>query len=205
MKKIKVLYIALLAVLAAATPASAQFRWGIKIGADINKMSFTNTSFLTNSSNRSGFTGGLMAEFTVPIINICLDGSVMYTHKSNKAYVTPDGGSQQELKYGTDYLSIPINLKYKFGLPIVGRIISPYIFTGPEFYMLLSKKAVGEFVNNRKAEAAWNLGLGVQILNHLQVSAGYGWGIKNAMTISQGANSKTAKTNGWTVTAAYLF
>lgn len=205
MKKFKIILIAVLAVLTATTPAAAQFRWGIKAGVDVNKMSFSNTDFLTNSSNRSGFTGGLMTEFTVPLINLCLDASLMYTHKTNKAVVDPADSNPQLIKYGMDYLSIPINLKYKFGLPVVGSIISPYIFTGPEFSFLLSKKAIGEFVHNKKSDVAWNLGFGLQLLNHLQISAGYGWGIKKVTTITDGVNKKTARTNAWTITAAYLF
>lgn len=205
MKKTKVILLVVLAALTMVTPAAAQFRWGIKAGVNINKMSFSNTEFLTNADNRSGFTGGLMAEFTVPIINIGFDASLMYTHKTNKATVNPDDTTPQLLKFGQDYLSIPINLKYKIGLPIVGNVITPYIFTGPEFAFLLSEKAVGDFVHNKKADVAWNLGFGLQLVNHLQLSAGYGWGINKALTITSGANEKTARSNGWTVTAAYLF
>lgn len=205
MKKTKVILLAVLAILTVVTPAAAQFRWGIKAGMNINKMSFSNTEFLTNSDNRSGFTGGVMAEFNVPLINLCFDASLMYTHKTNKANINPDDTNAQLLKFGQDYLSIPINLKYKIGLPFVGNLVTPYLFTGPEFAFLLSKKSVGNFVHNKKADVAWNLGFGLQLVNHLQLSAGYGWGINKSMTISSGANSKTARTNGWTITAAYLF
>ncbi len=205
MKKFKAILLVVIAVLASASPAAAQFRWGIKAGIDINKMNFSNTEFLTNASNRNGFTGGIMTEFNVPIINLCLDASLMYTHKTNKADIKPDKSDPELIKYGSDYLSIPINLKYKFGLPIVGNVIAPYIFTGPEFSFLLSKKAVGDFVHNHKSDIAWNLGFGLQLLNHLQISAGYGWGIKKAVTITNGETTKTARNNAWTVTAAYLF
>ena len=206
----KRILIALVAVLAVFGSASAQFRFGIKAGVDINKMSF-DKSAVTDSKNRTGFTGGLMTEFTVPIIGLCFDASLMYTHKVNNAtQVTTDANGNAvsaNKNYNTDFLSLPINLKYKFGLPIVGNFVAPYIFTGPQFNFLMGKKEVKDFIKNKTCDINWNVGIGVQLLSHVQISAGYGFGINSAAKIIDGnvGGGKKVKNNCWTVTAAYLF
>lgn len=194
--------IALVAMLAVFGSANAQFRMGIKAGVDINKMSFSKDAGkdVTDSKNRTGFTGGVMAEFTVPVIGIAMDASLMYTHKVNNATVDNENKS-----YNSDYLAIPINLKYKFGLPAVGSIITPYIFTGPQFSFLMSKKVVNDF-KNKACDVSWNVGAGVQLIKHVQVSASYGFGINGAAKlINNDIKAKKIKNNCWTVTLAYLF
>ena len=82
MKTFKRFFVLTLLAVAMALPASAQFRWGPKVGIEVNKMHFNKE--LGNSDNQTGFTGGLMAEIQVPIIGICVDGSVMYARRNVK-------------------------------------------------------------------------------------------------------------------------
>ena len=65
-----------------AVPASAQFRFGIKAGANISKMSFSTD--ILKSDNITSFTGGVMAEFMVPVVGFGVDASLMYTRKGSK-------------------------------------------------------------------------------------------------------------------------
>ena len=46
---------------------------------------------------------------------------------------------------------IPLHVKYKIGLPIVGKVLSPYVFTGPCFAVRASK---AEIVEGAKAKSA---------------------------------------------------
>lgn len=207
MKNFKRVMIALLAVLAVAFSADAQFRWGIKAGVNINSLSLSNLDDNFSSENRAGFTGGLMAEFTVPIVGIGMDASLMYVHRTDNVEGTKLAGLVTLPSTKGDYLEIPINLKYKFGLPVVGNIITPYIYTGPAFAFRCSAKAIDAAWEKKAVDVAWNVGVGVQLVNHLQIGAGYGFGLNNTLKyIGQGtAGADTGKANTWTVTAAYLF
>ena len=63
------------AAMVAAAPAQAQFKFGIKAGAAINNLKFSSTEELVNSfakENRAGFVGGVMIDFTVPVIGVGL-------------------------------------------------------------------------------------------------------------------------------------
>ncbi|MCC8119976.1 MAG: PorT family protein [Bacteroidales bacterium] len=204
MKIAKRAIIAIIAILCVVAPASAQFRWGIKAGVNVSSLHFSKDIYsdVTNSNNRTGFTGGLMAEFTVPVIGIAMDASVLYTRK----IVNFDNNTAGTENYHNDYIEIPINLKYKFSIPVVSNFLLPYLYTGPSFAFLTSKKAISDAFKNKTTDVTWNLGLGLQLVSHLQISAQYGWGINKATEFLGATNAgNTAKTNGWTVTAAYLF
>lgn len=183
----KILAVTLLAV-AFALPSSAQFRWGPKVGIDLNQMHFNKE--VVNSDNQTGFTGGLMAEFQVPIIGICVDGSVMYARRNVKF---EDGDI-----YKRDFIDIPINLKYKFNFPVVSRIVVPYLMTGPNFSFLVSKNKIE---GGKKSTVAWTFGLGAELISHLQLSASYNFGITKATS----AEGVYGKDRYWAVTAAWLF
>lgn len=195
---------ALLLTLAVILPASAQFAIGPRVGVNVNKFHFDESTF--NKDNRAGFTGGLEIEFTIPVINLGFDISAMYVHRSATVLEGTDGTTTRNIN--SDYIEIPLNLKYKFGLPVVGKIITPYIFTGPSFAFLTSKKDVSEFLRTKKSDIAWNVGVGLQLFTHLQIGASYGFGLTKALQYvdndHQAANIE-GKNRYWTITAAWLF
>lgn len=200
MKSLKSLFVTLALILAAAAPASAQFRWGIKAGATVNKLSFDKD--VISSDNRTGFTGGLMFEFTAPLIGIGMDASVLYANRSFEYTYDNNGVTATDHKTRS-YIDIPLNLKYKLGLPGIGKFITPFVTTGPDFSFLCSKKNIENAFKNKSFDFAWNFGLGVQFLNKLQLAANYGLGITNS--VSGNDAMYDSKNRTWTITAAWLF
>ena len=185
MKKI---IVALLIAVMGIGAANAQFKFGVKAGVNVNHMS-TNLGEIKDGNNQAGWTAGLMTEFQVPVVGLCLDLSVMYA----RLYDTAD----------KDFLQVPLNIKYKFQLPVVSSFLAPYIFTGPSFDFKLSKKT-----DLKTFQPVWNLGLGLQLVKHLQIGASYGFGLTNVMKdikLPQDYNVGKWHNNYWTITAAYLF
>ncbi len=199
MNKIKGLFIVVMMAII-AIPASAQFRIGPRLGFNVNELHF-NQSVL-DSDNRAGFTGGLMAEFTVPLVGLGFDASFMYVRRDARWLEGNEYTSDKR-----DYFEIPINLKWKIGVPVIGKIITPYLATGPSFAFLTSGKNVRDGIKNKSFDAAWNFGFGVELLSHLQIGASYGLGMTKALEAVGGANGVDieGKNRYWTVTAAYLF
>lgn len=204
MKSIKRIFVAVALFLGLTVPASAQFSIGPKVGLTVNDMKLDESVFATD--NRAGFTAGVTCEFTIPIVNLGFDASVMYVKRTADVMQKTDD-VMQKYEIGGDYIEIPINLKWKIGLPVVGKIISPYIFTGPSFAFLTSKKAIKEAWKNQSVDINWNIGLGLQLFSKLQVGAYYGIGINDAVeavgVVDEPVDIK--RQNGWTVTAAWLF
>lgn len=203
MKSLKRIVIAMALILAFGVSANAQIKFGVKAGVVVNDLKFDKDVVATD--NRTGFTGGLMMEVNLPIINLGVDASVMYVRRSaDVSYNIANGNETLTTdKINNDYIEVPVNLKYKFGLPGVGKIVAPYIFTGPSFAFLTSKKAINDAWENKKFDLSWNFGAGVQILNKIQVGASYGLGLTKASESVTG--NIDAKNRYWTITAAYLF
>ncbi len=181
--------------------ASAQFRIGPRLGLAINDLKFSEDVF--SADNRAGFTGGLQIEFTVPVVNLGFDASVMYVRRDASIIA-----NATEVEMSKDWIEIPVNLKYKIGLPVIGKIITPYIFTGPSFAFLASSKAINDAWQSKKFDVSWNVGAGVQLFTHLQIGASYGFGMTK-LAEQIGVNNAGGNVNGknryWTVTAAWLF
>ena len=188
-----------------AVPASAQFRFGIKAGANISKMSFSTD--ILKSDNITSFTGGVMAEFMVPVVGFGVDASLMYTRKGSKINLgTLTDAAEEAFGHKTqhlDYIDIPINLKYKLGIPAVGNIVKPYIYAGPSFGVLVGNN-IKEQYKEKDFDLTINLGLGLELFKKVQVAAQYGWGVTEAVKYPS-INEVKAKNRSWTITAAYLF
>lgn len=197
MKIFTKLLTAVVIIMAAVMPAQAQFKWGIKAGAAVNTLKLNKD--VLNSDNRAGFTGGLMADFTVPVIGLGFDASVLYAARS--VDLSNDEGAT--ITKTRSYIDIPINFKYKIGLPVVGKVVTPFLTTGPDFSFLLSSKNMGEALHNKKFDFAWNIGAGIEVLSHVQVAASYGFGITKSASGDDSIYS--GKNRCWTITAAYLF
>lgn len=183
----------------AAVPASAQLRFGVKLGTNISHLSFSKDVF--NSSNIAGFTGGIMAEFTAPIIGIGMDASVMYARKGAKLDVTQAPGDDinrmgGKTKQHLDYIDIPINLKWKYGISLA----KIFFTVGPDFGFLVGNNLI-EAARDKKFNFGINLGGGVELFSRVQIAAQYGWGLTKAVDIA-GDNAKNRNVQ---ITAAYLF
>lgn len=202
MKNLKRMLFVVAVVLMGLSASAGGFRFGVKAGVALNNLHFSKDAIndLKDKDNQAGFTGGVMAEFTIPVVNLGVDASLMYVHRP--AIENENG------KMKRDYIEIPVNFKYKVSLPFVGDLITPYAFTGPSFAFKTGKSEIKDFVKSKKCDIAWNVGLGVELLKHVQVGASYGFGITKAVEL-MGANNQPAGIDGknryWTITAAYLF
>lgn len=210
MKKFKHLIIIALMAVFACGQANAEFRFGIKAGLNVNKLHLSELKQNISSDNQCGFTAGVMTEFTVPVIGIGFDLSLMYTHMNNDIMQSLETGAEDGA-IGKNFLEIPLNLKYKFKLPVVSSIMVPMIYTGPTMALKLDKSVFNN-LKTKTVQMGWNIGLSLEFLKHLQISGGYTFGINNvAKKISAVSDNLPpigdikVKNNYWTITAAYLF
>lgn len=207
----KVLVAAVVAISAMSVAPAAQcagFKFGIKAGVAVNELKFNED--VMHSDNRAGFTGGIMGQFTVPIIGVGADLSVLYVRRNTIGYVTSgdttDATGQTattETKFNRDYIDIPLNFKWCINIPVVGKIVTPFVTTGPDFSFLLSKQNIDNAWNQKKFDFAWNVGFGLQFVEKVQLAASYGIGITK--TASADNALYNGKNRCWTITAAYLF
>lgn len=202
----RVLMVATLA-LSALGASAGSFKIGPIVGVNINRFT-TSGSELLSSDNRCGINAGVMAKFTVPLIGIGADLSVMYSRRNAEmSDITSDiTGETTTLKY--DYIAIPLHLRYDISLPVVGKFVTPGIFTGPNFAFRCSKEIIDDYKAN-KFNVGWDFGLAFTFVDHLQVAASYTLGINKAVeyvpTVNIPGADINGRTDGWAISVAYLF
>ncbi len=202
MRSYKKIIVLLAVILCGIGMANAQVRFGVKAGLNINSLHLKNLGDNFKDDNKCGYTIGVMTEFKVPIVGLGFDLSAMYTRMNSEI----DSKSTERVAYNKNFLEIPLNLKYRLGLPIIGSVFTPYIFTGPSFAFKLDKN-MADAIKTKTCQTAWNVGLGFELVKHLQIQGSYGFGMNNIISDKIGVNAVTSKVknNYWTVTAAYLF
>ncbi|WP_455585109.1 porin family protein [Bacteroides sp.] len=199
----KIINVLLIAVcFGMAMPAQAQLKWGLKGGLNMSKASFSGSDF--KSDNYTGFFIGPMAEFTIPIIGLGIDGAVEYSQKGIKLEA---GNVSESLKQKS--IEVPINLKYTIGL---GSMLGVFIAAGPQFGFDLNSdewKFYDEDFSFKKSNFSLNVGVGAKLINHLQVGVNYNIPLGKTAeydgVVSTARNAFSAKSKTWQVSVAYLF
>ncbi|MDE5625666.1 MAG: PorT family protein, partial [Muribaculaceae bacterium] len=172
-KILSALFVAAIVAMSFNAKAAGPLKFGIKGGVTVNDLKFNEDIF--KADNRCGYTIGLMTKFTAPIINIGFDASVMFTHRVTKVdglTVIGTDMSQQEVYDGSiksDYIEIPINFRWDIGLPVIGKFVSPFLTTGPDFSFLVSKQNVSNAWNKHTFDFAWNFVFGLMFVNKVQL------------------------------------
>ena len=201
MKKILTMVVLLATITVAA---QAQVKFGVKGGLNLTSMKLDKSA--VDKSNQAGFFIGPTVNFTLPVVGLGIDASALYDQRSAK--VLDETLKQQSIQ-------IPINVRYGFGL---GNTASLYIFAGPQFGFAIGDK-VTELANDaadwrlKDSNLSANVGLGLMLLNHLQISANYNIAlgttgevdVNNAVNTAWNTAIGKAKANAWQLSVAYFF
>ena len=195
MKKLfSVLMVAVALMMAA--PAQAQiFKFGLKGGMNFTKLDTDVKSWYDAKENSTGFFVGPMAEITLPIIGLGIDGALLYSQRG-------DGEVEQQ------GLEVPVNLKYTIGL---GSMLGFYVAAGPDFFFNFKDVDV-ESIETTKTQVSVNIGAGLKLLRKLQVGVTYQIPLQEShdlKNISLAPGAKEVKTGvknaTWQASLAYIF
>ncbi|WP_075318007.1 porin family protein [Bacteroides togonis] len=186
MKKVFSILLVAVCCLALATPAQAQLKWGVKGGVNMSKIDW-NGGYEGNKDNSAGFFIGPMAEFTIPVIGLGIDGAVMYSQRGE------DDFKQQGVE-------IPVNLKYTLGL---GSMFGIYVAAGPDFFFNF-KDVDLQGLEAKKTQVGLNIGAGVKLVKHLQIGVNYQIPLGDSFTWKN-VQEADFKTKTWQISLAYMF
>lgn len=191
MKKIVSVLMVAVALMMAA-PAQAQLiKFGVKGGMNFSKLDLDAKNFGDVKDNSTGFFIGPMAEVTLPVLGLGIDGALMYSQR----------GSDDLKEQG---IEIPVNLKYTIG---VGSILGIYLAAGPDFFFNFKDIDI-QGMEAKKTQVALNLGAGVKLLKKLQVGINYQVPMGDSFEWSDVGETLTdfgAKTKTFQVSLAYIF
>jgi hypothetical protein len=131
-----------------------------------------------------------------------VDGAILYSQKG----INADKSNTSNVL--VKELAVPINLKYTLGTSTAGFFVA----VGPQFAFNLDKTGYdgngGHEYSFKSSNISLNFGVGVKMINHIQVSANYNIpcgktaDYKVVDTTTYISNSKT---KGWVFGVAYLF
>ena len=188
--------------------ADEPLKFGVKAGLNVSDFYFDSEVF--DKTNQAGWFIGPTVKFTLPIVGLGMDASVLYDYRAAKLdYATMTQTVEQQ------QIAILVNARYSIGL---GSMASVFIFGGPQVAFNIGEK---EYQWNMKSTYALknsnfsvNLGFGVTAFKHLQVSANYNiscgktghatW--KSATDAATSVfNKKSSRNNSWQVGLAYFF
>lgn len=196
----------------AAIPASAQVKLGVKGGLNVSKMSVS--SDVLDADNRAGWFIGPTLKLTVPIVGLSFDVSALYDQKSTK--VSDANNGSKTIKQQA--IDIPVNVRYGVGL---GDAANLFFFAGPQFAFNVGDKefkwnSTSSYENTfqlKKSTLSVNVGAGVTLLSHLQLTANYNIAcgktgdatVWNTIEKTSQAVVKNGRTNSWQIGLAYFF
>ncbi|MDR1098516.1 MAG: PorT family protein [Tannerella sp.] len=200
MKKLK--FVMVIAALFTFSTMQAQFRFGVKGGANISKVKFSKDVF--KSDNITGFHIGPVVEAMTGRGGIGFDAAVLYSQR---------GFDSGEKKVKNSYLDVPVNLKFRFGLPLV----NPYLAAGPyaSFRVAGDKvwdvktaaDGVKDQVRARSFGAGLNFTAGAELFRALQLGVTYSLGLTDDFKTFRAGDPKSykGKPHTWMISASIYF
>ena len=211
MKKILSL-VFLVAAMMFATSANAKVKFGLKGGLNVTSMSFSEDVF--DASNKTGFFVGPMVKVTVPIVGLSFDAAALYDQKEADVKYTGTDGELGKTTVRQKSINIPVNVRYGFGL---SSLANAFLFAGPQWGINVGDKNFKwnetSSYSLKKSNFSVNVGAGVTLLSHLQISANYNIAcgksadaslVKAAEALTNAGKDKS-RNNSWQIALGYWF
>lgn len=202
MKKL-LLSLAAALMIGGASVAHAQVDFGVVGGLNLSKLSFDKDKVL-DSENRAGWFIGPKMWVKVPVVGLGVNAALEYSQRKLYGEVSnTDGAISKSATYKS--IEIPINVRYSIGL---ASLASVYAETGPQFGFNVGDKTIDNIIKFKSANVTWNVGVGVRLVNHLEIGGAYNIALSDFGSFGSAITSITKsdfKSNTWQVSAAYVF
>lgn len=195
-----------------ASNANAQIKFGLKGGLNVTSMSFSEEVF--DASNKTGFFVGPMVKVTVPVVGLSFDAAALYDQKEADVQYASGEGELGKVNVKQQSINIPVNVRYGFGLSSLANL---FLFAGPQWGINVGDKNFkwneSSSYSLKKSNFSVNVGAGVTLLNHLQVSANYNIAcgksadasLSKALDAAANAGKDKSRNNSWQIALGYWF
>lgn len=175
--------IALCLAVVAFTASARTIGFGVTAGMNVSKIDWDiNDPTLQsiakgNIDTDNGWYLGGTAMVSLPIIGLGADGSLIFSQEK----LTTKNGTE-----AVNSIAIPLHVRYDINIPAVNNFLVPFVMAGPQFNYAfndidlasLDAQVISSELKIDNAESwKFDIGFGVILLNHLQVSYGYNFPI----------------------------
>lgn len=206
MKKVVLLTLLTLGLFVSTSANAQGVKFGVKGGLNVTDMHL-DSKLLNNSNCVGGFIGPTV-KFTLPIIGLGVDASAIYDFREAKVTDL----ANQEKSVRQEQISIPVNARYSIGL---GSTASAFLFAGPQWSINIGDKdfewTKGSSYSFKDSNFSVNAGLGITLMDHLQISANYNIAmgktadVKARKLLTDLPEKAKSRTNSWQIAVAYFF
>lgn len=201
-------FVFMVAAMMYATSANAQVKFGLKGGLNVTSMSFSEDVF--DASNKTGFFVGPMVKFTLPVIGLSFDAAALYDQKEASVKASAENSTGTDLtkkNIKQQSINIPVNVRYGFGLSSLANV---FLFAGPQWGFNVGDKNFKwtdtASYSLKKSNFSVNVGAGVTVLSHLQVTANYNIACgKTAEVNVMNSVLDKSNNNSWQIALGYWF
>ena len=185
--------------------ADGESRVGIKVNEDLgNGMA----AFAHLEAKFNADTGASNGDFfgEKSVVGLSFDAAALYDQKEAKVSV-----DDAETTMTQKSLNIPVNVRYGFGLSSLANV---FVFAGPQWGINVGDKNFewnkSGCYSLKKTNFSVNVGLGVTLLSHLQLSANYNIACGKTADVTWEETGKNivngnSKNNSWQIALGYWF
>ena len=176
------------ALFAGINPAEAQVRFGVKGGINLTSLSFEKDNYY-NIGNKAGFHIGPTLMYSLPIQGLGLDAAVMYDQRSGSAEADIIDGRIYPTTIKRQQIVVPVNVRYDTES---------------------TELNYGDW-EPKTMNFCINIGAGVMIARHIQLSANYNIVCGKDADISINRQwgedhiVNNGKMNAWQISIGYYF
>ena len=193
------------ALAVSARTASAEFRWGPTAGVNISTLHWKQN--IAKTSQLAGMQAGLLGELMIPGIGFGIDIGLRYNlHGAHVNFGDHEIWSSTGIENQNVWLhtlEIPFNLKFKWTrMNGFEQTLAPFVYGGPVFNFTLGTNHAPA-IEHPAGYVAIQVGLGAELFEHYQISAGYSWGVSYQVRTIKLENY-SAQPRGWFVNFTYL-
>lgn len=179
MKKICFTLLVIMTIFSAAK--ADPFRFGVVAGMNMTKGETSSSVNYKGWSpdTENGWFAGFQLKFSIPVVGLGFDASLIYSQENLSVPAISGDNADQVVTETTkmNYLGIPVHLRYDLSIPGANWVAVPFIFTGPQANIAVSKldRKYNEYKDINSKDLVWryDLGGGIILLKHLQAAYSY--------------------------------
>lgn len=186
--------------------SSAQFRYGVTLGADVSNLRFKQDLIQVDKS--VGYSAGIVTEMMFPGIGFGIDFGLYYEQRGATLHLG-DRLMWASQGYGTDrsylhYAVVPFHLRYKYTrMNGFEDTLAPFVYVGPSVGFLVGHSNL-DCLRYPFGELGIDFGIGLELKRHWQISGSYTMGVTYALK-DKILSNYSARNSTWNVRVAYLF
>lgn len=212
MKTKKIIRIGMAIVLLSmlSVPAFSQVKFGIKADVGLENASFDSDALKVENMTSYSIGPSIEAMFPFAVADFGIEASLLYNDNRMTVQRLSGEGSATSSDVSNRYLKLPLNAKVKFGLGMLP--LKLYAAAGPYAGYLISGdeidfQDIGNDIKAKSFQAGANIGVGVELLNMLQVGVNYSVQLTDNYSLDQPDwnDPLNGDTQTWSITGSLYF